>query len=171
MIITRLGETSFKIESRGLSILINPEKSKIKPDIVLYSEEQKTQNYPESFVISSPGEYEVKGIFILGFSLNQNSAAYLIEVEDMNIFYFPAKELPASVMEELERVDILLADASSVKNIREIEPRLVIPMNYKKIEDFLKEAGFSKKDSLDKLVVKKKDLEGGGINVAVLKII
>ncbi|MBI2451158.1 MAG: MBL fold metallo-hydrolase [Parcubacteria group bacterium] len=171
MVITRLNEIGFKIESRGLIILINPGKSKTKPDIVLYSEIQKETGYTDSFVIGNPGEYEVKGVFIQGLSLNNESSSFLMNVEEINVFYLPRfdKNLSSDTLEEIGQVDILLTDAANVKNIREIEPRLVIPINYKKIDEFLKESGLSKKEPQDKLAIKKKDLAEKGTEAVILK--
>jgi L-ascorbate metabolism protein UlaG (beta-lactamase superfamily) len=67
----------------------------------------------------------------------------------------------------------------AVDIINQIEPRLVIPMHYKisglnlkfdSVDDFLKEMGIGKKEVLDKLTLKKKDLPEGETQVVVMKI-
>ena len=63
--------------------------------------------------------------------------------------------------------------------INQVEPRIVIPMHYKisglniklnGVEDFLKEMGISKKETFDKLTLKKKDLPQEGMEVKVMRI-
>ncbi|MBU3901523.1 Zn-dependent hydrolase, partial [Patescibacteria group bacterium] len=63
--------------------------------------------------------------------------------------------------------------------INQIEPRLVIPMHYKipgltikidGVDVFLKEMGMAKKDTVDRLTLKKKDLPEEEMRVVVMKI-
>ena len=139
------------------------------------------------FVIEGPGEYEIKDVFIKGFlSAGPNkkmNTIYLISFEGMNLCFLGALKdpaLPTETLEAIEDIDILfvpigggevLDSASAYKLAVSLEPSIIIPMHYTKatLEQFLKEGGEAKTESLDKFVVKKKDLEGKEGEIVVLK--
>lgn len=145
----------------------------------------------EAFVIKGPGEYEIGGLFIKGFPSKseyggeeRTNTIYLVNLEGMNICFLGAlakKDLDPKVSEELEDIDILitpiggegvLSPTESYKMALKLEPSIIIPMHYddKSLKAFLKEAGEEKMNSLDKLTLKKKDLEGKESDVVVLKV-
>ncbi len=155
--------------------------------------DQTSRGDKSSFVIDGPGEYEIKDIFIKGF-LSEGPALpaqagkkvntiYLISFEGMNLCFLGAlanPTLPDETLEAIEDVDILfvptgmggtLDPVSAYKLAVSLEPSVIIPMYYHKIslEQFIKEGGEAKVDSLDKFVVKKKDLEGKESEIVVLK--
>lgn len=144
----------------------------------------------DRFIISGPGEYEVKGVTIKGLKLSSDAnsikTAYLINAEDLQIGYLGEigkKEVTPELVGFFEDVDILMvpigagemldADAAMAL-INQIEPKIAIPMYYKipglkrradSLEVFLKEAGVNVKPE-EKLLIKKKDL-----NVEETKIV
>jgi len=95
--------------------------------------------------------------------------------------------LPDETLEAIEDVDILfvpigegdpakdgastLDPVSAYKLAVSLEPSVIIPMYYQKteLEQFIKEGGEAKVDSLDRFVVKKKDLEDKESEIVVLK--
>ena len=149
------------------------------------------------FLISGPGEYEIKKVFIKGFQSvseyggsERINTVYSIMLEGMNLVFLGAlssKKLNADVKEALGDIDILFlpiggngalnttdAHALSV----DLEPKIVIPMHYGEIEGdekgkaldkFLKEDGGENGKPIDKLTIKKKDLEGKEGEIIVLK--
>ncbi len=148
----------------------------------------------ESFIINGPGEYEVRGVFIKGF-LSKSSyggeerinTIYTINLEGITLCFFGAlgdEKIPANVVEAIDGVDILfvpiggdgvLSPAVAHKLALQFEPKLIIPSHYGEVGEkdalkkFLKEAGEEKAESLDKLTIKKKDLEGKEGEVTVLQ--
>jgi len=177
-----------------IEIILNPftkdsgnKISKTKADILIVSDENITQNsFSEiegnPFFISSPGEYEIKDVFIQGISEGSpNKVFYLLEAEDIKVCFmdeFSQKELTSEQLSILGKIDILVIPVGGGKNIIEpkdaakiisqIEPQIVIPMNYKTpgiktdsgtIEEFLKIMGVSKPEEVSKFNIKKKDLE------------
>ena len=163
-------------------------------DVDFNGREQTSRGDKESFVIDGPGEYEIKDVFIKGFlSAGPNLPAgkagkkmntiYLISFEGMNLCFLGALKdpaLPTETLEAIEDIDILfvpigggevLDSASAYKLAVSLEPSIIIPMHYTKatLEQFLKEGGEAKTESLDKFVVKKKDLEGKEGEIVVLK--
>lgn len=177
MIITYQGGQSFKISQGDLAVAINP-AAKAAADVTLFSSAPAETSEKSGFVITGPGEYEVKDIFIKGF-LSQGkerlNTIYMMTFEGMKLCFLGADlatpELPAAVREGIEDVDILFAPVDSYKLAVSLEPSLIIPMAYTKpaLEQFLKEAGEKNGEPQDKLVVKKKDLEGKEGQIVVLK--
>jgi hypothetical protein len=148
------------------------------PSEIIFSKEKDNQ-----FVISSPGEYEIKEVFIRGFKLSSNEGriktGYIITLEDIQIGYLgevEKKELNSEIVGLFEGVDVLIIpvggngmlDAdSSVEIITQIKPKIVIPSHFNipklkrkadKLELFLKEIGSVGVNSEKKILLKKKDL-------------
>lgn len=208
MVISFLGGESLKIQFGDTVIAYNPvsKDSKLKStsfrsDIVLVSANHEDMNGIENasrgdvppFVISGPGEYEVKGIIVKGYQSESQyggdkliNTIYLMTLEGMNICFLGALsngKLPTEVMEDLEEVDILvtpiggegvLDPAEAYKLAIQIEPHIIIPIHHGDIgsagalKAFLKEGGEDKPETLDKLTLKKKDLEGKQGDIVVL---
>jgi L-ascorbate metabolism protein UlaG (beta-lactamase superfamily) len=138
----------------------------------------------------------IKGVFSFHDSKEGKergtNTIYIIEMEDIKICHlgdFGQVKLNEEQLEEINGVDILMVPVGgsgatidgegAVDIINQIEPRLVIPMHYKisglnlkfdSVDDFLKEMGIGKKEVLDKLTLKKKDLPEGETQVVVMKI-
>lgn len=180
MIITYQGGQSFKISQGDLALVINP-VSKVSADVTLFSTQAsdfaKAPPDKAGFIITGPGEYEVKDIFIKGF-LSQGkerlNTIYLITFEGMKLCFLGElgkPELDTKVSEALEDIDVLFVPVDAGKLAVSLEPALIIPMSYTKatLEQFLKESGEKSVEPLDKLVLKKKDLEGKEGEIVVLK--
>ncbi len=150
----------------------------------------------ESFLISGPGEYEVGGVFIKGFLSHSNyggekriNTIYTVALEGMTLGFLGAlddKELSAEAKEALDGVDVLftpiggngvLDPASAHKISLQLEPKLVIPSHFIEVGEsgalkkFLKEEGEEDVKPVDKLTLKKKDLDGKEGDVVVLESI
>ncbi len=147
-----------------------------------------TELSPESFIISGPGEYEVKGVMIYGiasFHDNQQgeklgeNTIYLLQAEEVWLAHLGdlgQKTLTDTQLEQLQGVDVVLIpiggeytinapEASAI--IAQLEPRVVIPMHYalaglkSKLDDvqkFIKEMGLKTTEPQEKLKIQKKDL-------------
>ncbi len=139
----------------------------------------------ESFVISGPGEYEVSGVFIKGFLSQSNyggkeryNTIYTVSLEGINLGFLGAlgeDKLSPEAKEALDAIDIMfvpiggdgvLSASLASKLVVEYEPKVIIPSHYIGVGDkqslavFLKEYGAEKGGAVDKLTIKKKDLEG-----------
>ena len=148
----------------------------------------------ESFVVKGPGEYEVKEFFIRGFATKTNydnkeriNTVYSLEIDGINVAYLGAlddKELSSDIKEELGQADILfvpiggdgvLNASNAFKTAVKREPAIIIPIHYGDIadknalKDFLKEGGQEDIKPVEKLTIKKKDLEGKKGEIVVLK--
>lgn len=139
--------------------------------------EQVTYADQVPMVIDGPGDYEVKEIFIKGVGIKTTvekkeyiNTVYSFSVEDISLLTLGAlsQTLPASERQDIDAPDILFVplggDALDPKDAYKLavsfEPSVIIPMDYdeKSLSVFLKEAGISKKEEVDKLVIKKKEL-------------
>ena len=173
MIITYQGKTAFKISQGSLGLSINP-KAKTSADVTLFTGSAEETSDKSGFVITGPGEYEIKDIFIKGFLAKDGTGfktTYLSTFEGMKLCFLGSLEAP----EEIEDVDILFVPVNSdptkaYKLAVSLEPSVIIPMDYdeKSLEQFVKEGG-EKAEPIDKLVVKKKDLEGKESEIVLLK--
>jgi L-ascorbate metabolism protein UlaG (beta-lactamase superfamily) len=153
--------------------------------------EQASRGEKEAFVIKGPGEYEVKGIFVKGVPSVSNyggeekiNTIYSVHMENMNICFLGALSNPtlsSDALEAIDNVDILfvpvggegvLSSSDAYKCAVSLEPSIIIPMNYdeKTLKAFLKEAGQDGVKSIEKLTIKKKDLEGKEGEIVVLDV-
>ncbi len=142
------------------------------------------------FYISGPGDYEVKEIFVKGSMSSVElsgkkyiNTIYTLQVDGINIVFLGAlgdAELSKEAREAIDGPDILfvpiggggLLDAkASAKLASTLEPKMVIPMDYDaaSLKAFLKEMGEEKAEVVDKLTLKRKDLDGKEGEVIVLK--
>jgi len=142
------------------------------------------------FTISGPGEYEVKGVAVRGFGVESIyggekniNTIYSVVLEGTTLCFLGAlssPELPAAAKQELDEIDILflpiggedglLDYAKAYKLAVQLGPKAIIPMHYtpEQLKAFLKESGEDVKP-IDKLTVKKKDLEGKEEEIIVLE--
>ena len=148
------------------------------------------------FVISGPGEYEIGGIAVSGFlapkpfstegsSEGLLNTIYTVELEGIRLCFLGALssgELPPELYEGIGSVDILfvpiaggglLSPADAEKIAVSLDAKLVIPLAWDKDDKhlgvFKKEAGAEGTLPVDKLTLKKKDLEGKEGEVVVLE--
>lgn len=193
MTISWYGEACFLLETGGTRILIEPPSKesglavpRLKSDILISTKPLNNEN--GAFVIDSPGEYEVKGVNILGIGDGDNTI-YSIEMDEIKIAHlgFIKKELDNEKLELLGEPDIVLVptgglkdelfDAeAAVKLINKMEPKIAIPMLYDTrglkikrapIADFIKESE-AKDLPVPKLTIKKKDLAEEETKIVIL---
>ena len=143
-----------------------------------------TVTYGETapFVVSGPGDYEIGGIFIKGIASEAIigkkrfiNTIYTMTVDDIAICFLGALTNPtlsSQAVEAIDSADLLfvpvgdgidsLAPKDAYKLAVGLEPKLIIPMDYAEedLATFLKEAGAEKTEPIEKLTLKKKDLDG-----------
>jgi len=154
--------------------------------------EQLSHGERTPFVITGPGDYEVKEIFIKGVLSEAViggkkfiNTVYIFSVDNINIAFLGAlsdTELSKESHEALNSPDILftpisgkgMLDAkSAAKLASSLEPKLIIPMDYDEstLKAFLKELSEEKAEVVDKLTLKRKDLDNKEGEVVVLSAI
>ena len=152
--------------------------------------DQVTYAGKDPFIIKGPGEYEVGGIFIKGIynettvdEVLKVNTTYVTTIDNIKIVFlgFSSGKLTGDVKEALDQVDILFVPvgegSDGQMNAHEaqaavvtIEPKIIIPMGYdeKSLPLFLKEAGVKNHEPVEKLTIKRKDLDGKSGEVIVL---
>ena len=199
MTIIWYGQSCFKIQEKEITLVTDPyDKSiglrppSIHADIVTVSHQHFDHNNVKAikgkpFIIDSPGEYETKGVEILGIQTFHDkkegkerglNTVYVIKINNLFICHLGdlGHLLSDKQIEKINGVDILLIPvggvytinaSEAVKVIDIIGPKIVIPMHYKipkltinlnRIDKFYKEMGISKANLEERLVVKKKNL-------------
>ncbi|MBY0376782.1 MBL fold metallo-hydrolase [Patescibacteria group bacterium] len=144
------------------------------------------------FAVTGPGDYEVKEIFIKGIMSEATlggkkyiNTIYTLTVDGINLAFLGALsdgEISKDAREVIDGPDILFVPVgakdlieakASAKLASSLEPRMIIPMDYDpaSLKTFLKEIGEEKADVVDKLTLKRKDLEGKEGEVIVLEAI
>lgn len=198
MYISWQGFNYFRLQNTQTTILLNPYAwdnattfSKVKSDLALFTNPQylSTNKVSEqSFVIDSPGEYEVKDVFVYGKQLD-GSNIYLISFEDVKIAFlgeFGHQSLSTKDLELIEGADVLILPVGggdlttakeAVKIINQVEPRIVIPSAFAGsvgkakadvVDLFVKEFGVKVQEE-EKLKITKKDLPQEDIKLVILK--
>lgn len=147
--------------------------------------EQTMHGEKEPYVISGPGEYEVAGVFIKGFGTETElkegktakkyqNTSYSFTFDGIKVTFLGAlsKMLEPHHKEIIDETDVLFVPVGedgfllnpydAHKLAVSLEPKLIIPMDYneKSLPIFLKEAGAEKVEPVEKLTIKKKDIEG-----------
>lgn len=151
----------------------------------------------EPVVLDMPGEYAAKGIAALGFPAFQDekegaergqNTLFVFESEDIHVCFLGAlgHDLSPELLDKLNGVDILfipiggkdtLDPKIAAEMVRKIEPNIIIPMHYKlpgltlpleSEKAFCDAVGSCPKETLTKLNIKKKDLEGKMLEVVLL---
>ena len=200
MDITFLGHSSFKLKGKTASVITDPYNSEIglefpkqQADIVTISHFHSDHNAAdlvagEHFLVSGPGEYEIKGIKIVGvnsFHDDKKGAErgkniiFSFQIDGLRICHLGdlgQKELGSEQIEEIGSVDILLVpvggtytiDASEAAKVAAaLEPKIVIPMHYLEpglatkldpADKFLKEMGVESPSIQTKISIAKDKL-------------
>lgn len=168
MDITYLGHSCFKLKSKQGTVVTDPYGSDVgfsmpsaSADIITVSHGHYDHNAVKNvsgtvrrekpFIIDAPGEYEVGGISVFGFTTYHDAVAgaekgsnivYIIEVDGVRIAHLGdlGHQLSETLIEDLGSIDVLLCPVSgafgilnakgAVDVIRALEPSYVIPMHY-----------------------------------------
>ncbi len=200
MIITNYGRQHFKLQVGDTTFALNPvskdgkgKVAKYGADVCLITTNHADYNGREQtehggkvpFVISGPGEYEVKEIFIKGFGTETElkdgkttkkyqNTSYCFTFDGIKVTFLGALShmLEPAHKETIDETDVLFIPVGedgfllnaydAYKLSVSLEPKLIIPMDYNEqsLPIFLKEAGAEKIEPVEKLTIKRKDIEG-----------
>ncbi len=211
MIITWWGQSCFRIQDKigsdGITVVTDPFDNSLglkvpnfEADIVTVSHDHFDHSNTgslrgEPFIVSSAGEYDLKGVMIQGVDSFHDekegeergrNVIYRLEIEEISVVHLGdlGHVLDNKQLEHLVGVDILmipvggtytLDSKNAVKVVSQIEPRMVIPMHYKVpglkidlegVDSFIKELGI-KPSYEDKLKISKKELPQENMELVV----
>jgi len=164
MDITYLGHSSFKVGTKTATLVTDPFDSKmvglkysgVTAEIVTVSHAHPDHNAVDRVsgvkkIIEGPGEYEVSGISVMGYSTfhdNKNgeergkNTIYVIEAEGLRIVHLGdlGHVLSDDLIDEIGDVDVLMMPVGgfytigpkeATEIVSKIEPYFVIPMHYR----------------------------------------
>jgi L-ascorbate metabolism protein UlaG (beta-lactamase superfamily) len=194
------GHSCFRLRDRNGTVVTDPYGDdigytlpRIRADVVTVTHDHPDHANVKAIkgnpqVIYGPGEYEIKGIFVIGIpaqppetetKLGVRNTVYLFDFEGVTVCHLGdlSRVLTQSQIEEVGDVDVLLipvgggttlgaSEAAEVISL--LEPRIVIPMHYKTehlkgvklapVEHFLKEMGLKEVTPIDVLKVTESSL-------------
>lgn len=200
MHITWYGHSCFRLRSRSGTVVTDPygddlgyKLPRLRADIVTVSHDHPDHANVKAVsgkpkVIDGPGEYEIKGVFVIGIPTRYEESSkqaelrntvYLIDLDGVTVCHLgDVRRVPTQAqIEELGEIDVLLvpvgggstlgaAKASEVISL--LEPKVVIPMHYKTnqprglklqpVSQFLKEMGLKEVAPEDRVNITKSGL-------------
>lgn len=164
MDITFLGHASFRLKGKNATLVIDPFETErvglkfpkaVEANVLTISHDHKDHNASGAvggapYVIKGPGEYEVKGISVIGIGTYHDAVdgkehgkniIYRYVIDGVHVAHLGdlGHQLSADALDMLSGTDILLVSVSgkyltnkeTIELIGKIEPRIVIPMHYK----------------------------------------
>ena len=177
-----LGHSCFRLKGKEAVLVADPFDPSLgypwpKPqaDIVTISHAHPGHSYAAGVggdprVVQGPGEYETKGVFVLGLATYHDAeqgkklgtnTIYLVEIDEVRVLHLGdlGHPLTSEMVGDLGRVDVLLVPVgggtalgarAAAGLVRAMEPRVIIPMHYRTesggaslepVVPFLKEMG------------------------------
>lgn len=177
MDITYLGHSSFRLKGKSAVAVTDPYTNEstglkfpkhVEADVVTVSHEHADHNEVAAvegspYIIHGPGEYEVKGVGVVGFptfhdadkgATRGKNTIYRFEIDGISIVHLGdlGHLLSSAEVDALDGVNVLLIPVSggttidssqAVAVIRDIEPQYVVPMHYspEQLLQFMKDIG------------------------------
>lgn len=170
-----LGHASFRLRGKQATVVTDPYDSNlvglkfpknVEADIITVSHAHPDHNFIGNIggtphIISGPGEYEIKGVSVIGIptyhdaedgKIRGKNTVYRIEIDGLKIAHLGdlGHVLTSVQVDLLDGIDILLVPvggfytidaAKAMQVISDIEPRIVIPMHYRTVGHNEKEFG------------------------------
>jgi L-ascorbate metabolism protein UlaG (beta-lactamase superfamily) len=209
-----LGHSCFKIQekigSETVTIITDPfgketglKVPRMEADILTISHDHYDHNNKEAvkgspYVITTAGEYDIKGIAVEGVDSYHDekqgkergrNIIYRFDIDSLSVVHLGdlGQDLDDKQFEKIGAPDILLIPVGGTYTIGakkaaeiagRLEPRMVIPMHYKikdlkinieGVEGFVKELGIKPRYE-EKLKINKKDLQQGEMELVVMSI-
>ncbi len=194
------GHSCFRLREGGVTIVTDPyDKSigyvmpRVRADIITVSHDAPghaaaTAIKSDARVLTKPGEYEVKGVFITGIQtwraasvegeVKEENTVFVFEFGDLTVCHLGdlARVLTQAQVEAMPDIDVLMVpvgggsalDADKAAEVISlVEPRIMIPMHYKTpyvnltldpLSKFLKEMGATEHAPQESLKVTRSDL-------------
>lgn len=195
MDISWLGQACFKLKGKQATIVLDPYSDqigfklpKVEADIVAVTHDHYDHNASsevsgDPFVITGPGEYEIKSINVVGIpSFHDNKKGqergknilYSVQIDGVRVAHLGdlgQDELTSAQIDSLGNVGVLMIPVGSVYTIdaataakiaASLEPDIILPMHYQDkdakvdlepVEKFLKEMGKEDVEIVKKLTV------------------
>lgn len=186
MEITWHGKSAFTIKGKKTTVVIDPVEDSKANTVCMTNDYHETaklgKGLEDADVINWPGEYEIQGAAIVAIPAFTNERKegdtdtgriilFSMLVDDVRICHLAevGQELDEEILSKIGDVDILMVSAASEKGlpvkkmhraVEDIDPRVIIPMNYKDekdLEPLLKELGVAEYETLETFEIKTKN--------------
>jgi len=206
--LTWLGHACFRLRGKNAVAVtdpyppsLGPKLSRLEADVVTVSHPHPNHSHLQTVkghILDGPGEYEVKGVTVNGLATFHDTSGgdqhgrntiFLIDVDDVRVCHLGdlGHRLDDAALEQIGTVDVLLVpvgggnslDATGAAEVvRQIEPRMVVPMHYalpavKKqlegVDRFLKEMAAPEVEPIQRLSVQATTGETETTRVVVLE--
>lgn len=158
-----LGHSCFQVKTKEVKVVFDPFNpaliglplKEIEADVVLVSHGHEDHNFLKAvggspFVVAGPGEYDVKGVKIIGLKSYHDgnmgkergkNTIYNVEIESVSFAHLGdlGEKLNERSLSEIGKVDVLFVPVGGVFTIdatqaaevvSQLEPQIVIPMHY-----------------------------------------
>jgi hypothetical protein len=190
MEIKLLGNYTIFLKGKKESVLVNPTEKELKDSkndsrIVMFTsgefDKSNLLNVDGKILIRGPGEYEIGGVEINGFSGDNGDTIYKVVIDGISLVILGklGQELTPKRVERIDSTDILLApvvigNTASYKLIKEWSKKwgvnYLIPLfeENESLKAFLDGADEEGLDTIDSLKIEKADLPDG-LEVKLLK--
>ena len=167
------GNSTFLLQAGESKLITNPFETKkdlikaTNPSIIVLSHKGEVKA-SEAFTISTPGEYEVKDMFVYGYSSSSDEAdmiqadIFMFDLEGVHLGFIDTNVSSGktSHMKELGISDILfislakdsaMSIAKRIELTRKIEPYIIIPMEYDDVtlKEFINAMGIKEVEKLE----------------------
>lgn len=157
-----LGKQSFLIKGKKETALVNPEDGavgKTNSRIIIRNEAKIEADDKESsrVVVMGPGEYEIGGIEIYGFSAGKGETFYSVVVDGVVVGVLGKlkEQLSDKRSEKIAGVDVLVADISNGAG-----PKEILALAKKWGANYVVPVGFENGDAAIKKFMDESDMEG-----------
>jgi L-ascorbate metabolism protein UlaG (beta-lactamase superfamily) len=206
--LTWLGHSCFRLRGKNAVAVTDPYPPSLGPRLAKLEADLVTVSHPhpnhsnlqavKGHVIDGPGEYEIKGVTVNGLPTFHDgnkgeergrNTVFVIEVDDVRVCHLGdlGHKLDDAALEVIGTVDVLLVPvgggnsldaAGAAEVVRQIEPRVVVPMHYslpavKKqmdgVDRFLKEMGAPGTEPIQRLSIQATTGETENTKVVVLE--
>lgn len=172
MVITLISGGGVKCQVGDFSLTVDPQRTKAGNLTLRTETKLPVESFPGAEIIQGPGEYEISGAKIRGVLLTEETNStyfrtlYEVELDGIRAaFMNNLNALPSSeTLDRLGEIDILFLSVNQAKIktkeavvlIKQIDPKVIIPIDEKLMKGLAEELG-QKVKAEEKLVVKRRD--------------
>ncbi|MFH1375334.1 MAG: MBL fold metallo-hydrolase [Patescibacteria group bacterium] len=186
MQISYFGGTGFLLKGAETSVALTlpPEKIGSNDIVITGTEDEKVKTSAEQSIFDWPGEYEAKGVSVALIPVGKEKPSRIAKVivDEIAVVHLNGltEPLTESDEEKIGNTDVLLVsvgkeaalNSKQIQNtIEALEPKIVIPMNFKPGEEkeFAKALGFGELEEESDLRLKAGALPGDRMELRILR--
>ena len=182
MEIKNLGGLTYLLKGKKESVLIDPDSAKIAKNqsrIIIYTEAkyEELRMVDEKVSIMGPGEYEIGGVEVNGFSGGRGKTIYTILIDGVTVAIMGKleEELNDKRSDRISGVDVLLAEVQNGYKViaaaaKKWGANYIVPVDGsgEELKKFMDEADCEGQEGVESLKVDKDNLPDG-MEIVVLK--